>query len=106
MGSFITRRKRSGRSFHPRPPGSSALLLPEGDLAAGGRRDDAAPAGRALTRGEQSARAELARAARGGADVGHLDVGQPERTGRRALNDATPKPRPHLERLVGAVTRV
>src|SRR5919108_5556998 len=55
--------------------GDSAFLLPERDLAARGRGDDAPPARRSLAGGEQDRGAMPARPAGGLVDLGHLDVG-------------------------------
>src|SRR5213594_113926 len=64
----------------------SSLGLPEGDLAAGGRGDDAAPSRGPLARGEQHRGAEEARAVGRLADPADLDVRQPERTLGGALD--------------------
>src|SRR5690348_12235873 len=83
---------------------TSALLLPEGDLPRGRRRDDAAPPGRPLARLEQDGGAEVERALGRRADLGHLDVRQPHRALRRALDDAAPEPAlAHVEREVRAL---
>ena len=57
----------------------AVLGLPEGDLAAVRSGDDAAPALRALARAEQHLAAQALGPIGGGADIGDLHVGQPER---------------------------
>ena len=96
------RRRARGRCCAGRLALRRALRLPEGQLA--GRRGghDAAPARRALARLEQHLRAEPARALRGLGHVGHLDVRQPQRPARGALDDAAAEAAAHLEREVRA----
>src|SRR5919204_1396117 len=86
--------------------GNSSLLLPEGQLAARGRRDDAAPAGGALARRQQHRGPQRAGALRRLADLGDLHVRQPERPRRGALDDAAAQPVSQREREVRAVARV
>src|SRR5436190_10350846 len=62
--------------------------LPEGDLGRVGRGDHAAPARRALARLEQHGCAELARLVGDVLDSVDLDIGQPQRAPRAALDDA------------------
>src|SRR4051812_22921814 len=80
--------------------------LPERDLAGGRGGDDAAPARRALARGEQHRRAEPPRALGGRRDLVDLDVGQPHGPPRRALHDPATEPPADVERVVGAVGRL
>ena len=82
------------------------LRLPEGELRAGRRGDDAAPAGRAFAGLEQDRGPERARSLRGLGDLGDLDVGQPQRPPRLALDDAAAEPAAQLERQVGAAAGV
>src|SRR5918994_2158653 len=83
----------------------SALGLPKGQLAAGGGRHHAAPAGGSLARLERHGGAEVPRAPRGLPDVGHRDVGKPDRTRGFALDDPSAEPAAHRERQVGPVAR-
>ena len=82
------------------------MRLPEGDLAAGRRGDDAAPARGALAGLEQDGGAQVARALGGRADLGDLDVGQPQRALGGALDDAAAELAAQLEREVRAVAGV
>src|ERR687896_1396103 len=85
-----------GRAYSP-------LLLPEGDLPAGRRLDDAAPARRALARAEQDGAAEPLRAVGRLPDPLDLDVRQPERVLGAALDDPAAERAAHLKRLVCAL---
>jgi catechol 2,3-dioxygenase-like lactoylglutathione lyase family enzyme len=83
-----------------------ALRLPERDLAAGGRGDDAAPARRPLARLERHGGPEPAGPPGDLGDVIDLHVGQPQRPPRVALGDAALDPSAQLERVVRAAARV
>jgi methylated-DNA-[protein]-cysteine S-methyltransferase len=80
-------RKAALQALERRSAAGPLLRLPEGDLGAGGGREDAAPARRALPGLEHHLRPERAGAVGGLVDVGHLDVGQPEGTLRLPLDD-------------------
>src|SRR5690349_12749448 len=82
----------------------SSLGLPERDLAAGRRRDDAAPARRPLSRVDQDRRAEHPRPVGGLADPGDLDVGQPQGAPRVALDDTAAHGWAHVEREIRAAS--
>jgi hypothetical protein len=72
--------------------GQGSLRLPQRDLGAGGRREQASPAGWPLSRLEQHGRAQQARALGGLCDVGNLDVRQSRRALALVLYRAALKP--------------
>jgi hypothetical protein len=78
--------------------------LPQGDLTSGGRQNYAAPARGALARLQQHPGPEGARPFGRIGDCGDLDVGQPERTLRCALDDSSAEPITHLKRQIGTGT--
>ena len=92
---------RSG-STASSPEPDSPLRLPEGQLAARGGGDDASPAGRALAGLEEHRGAQAPGVLGRLRDLGNLDVGQPERTRRLALDDPAAELAPDPEREVGA----
>ena len=88
---------------HPLVP---RLGLPEGDLAALGRRHHAAPPA-GPSRGSSSTRgAEPAGAIGDLVDAVDLDVGQPHRAARRALDDAAPEGAAQRQRVVAGAAGV
>src|SRR5919199_600879 len=89
-----------GRSLLP------AFLLPERDLSGIGRRDHAPPARRTLPRFEKHRGPELSRQMRGRVDLADLDVGQPDRVLRLALNDSTSEIVAEFEREVRTIHSV
>jgi hypothetical protein len=80
------------------------LLLREGDLAAGRRGHDAAPAGGASARLEQHGGAELGAVGRRVLDALDLDVGEPDGVRGVALDDAASEASAELERQVRAAS--
>src|SRR3954451_2935937 len=84
----------------------SMLRLPEGDLAAGGGGDDAAPASWAFARLQQHTGPQFARTLGDPVDLGDLDVGKPERAPGLALHHSAPDPVAELEREVRSAAGV
>ena len=80
--------------------GSPVLRLPEGDLAAVGRADHAAPACRALAWREQDRAAEVLRPLRRGADLGNGHIREPESAVGAALDDPAARALAEVEREV------
>src|SRR5207247_3319455 len=96
----------------PEPPAHhnaslrSRLRLPQRDLGTGGRRDDAAPASRALAGLQQHRGAKEGCALRRLVEIGDLDVGQPQGGLVVRLDDAALDPVAQLQREVGPAAQV
>ena len=76
---------------------TSSLWLPEGDLAAGGRGNDAAPADRSLAGLEHDRAAEHERMHGGVGQVRDLDIGEPDGVPRVLLGDSAFDARAEVE---------